>query len=278
MKVAVVTPTMRYGGLAEQYAHLLRQTRQPDYWIIADDLWEKRYARVFAETSNSPFKVVHYLPRPKPEGYFSDLAGIMNESLDLCAEFEADLIISLQDYIWIQDDGIERFVDLFRGPCEGDLISGLTSHADVPTLDDVVDINDPWTIFEEPYLQKPPTTYWNDPRADQYPPPGVYLSNPVAWEMNWCSMPGDLVKEGLRMDEVYGKGIGHENQDLSFQAKLFHGRDTWVDSGNWAYSLPHKRYWQHEEEVGIPHSLSNMEYHLNKWRDYYNALGLPTPA
>jgi hypothetical protein len=146
MKVAVVTPTMRYGGLAEQYAHLLRQTRQPDYWIIADDLWEKRYARVFAETSNSPFKVVHYLPRPKPEGYFSDLAGIMNESLDLCAEFEADLIISLQDYIWIQDDGIERFVDLFRGPCEGDLISGLTSHADVPTLDDVVDINDPWTI------------------------------------------------------------------------------------------------------------------------------------
>lgn len=273
MKTVVITPTYRWGGLGEQFHHLLRQTHLIHAWVIADDLYEERKDVVKIRTANAPFEVVHYLPPPKPKGFFSDIGGLYNGMLDIAEMMDAELIVSLQDHFWIPKDGIERFVAATVLHPK-DLITGLASLALTPGPNEVVNPKGLWTLFDQVWTERPgPEMWWDDVRIGYYPgEKGLCRSNPVEWELNWASIPGEVIHGGTRFDPEYGVGISLENHDFAWQSFLDHDSMVFLDKENHAVGFPHKLYWPEQEQAGLPMTEINREYHNRKWGDVLNMM------
>ena len=258
MKVAVLTPTKRYGGLDVVLAGLKLQTRKPDEWIVCDDLWNERLdvfdAHVY-DDADVDISAHHIPPPEKPEGYYSNLTGIYNHMVKHARRLGCDYAISLQDYIYIRPDGIERFVKIAE-EVPGALLTGLCSMAATPTAEDVLDPTGLWTIFQEPYT---PQAYegvieWMDVRLEDgiVEPHDVW---PQWWEMNWAAFPLDLPD----FDEEYGKHIGCENHGYAMVAARDHGRRIILDPKNHSLSLPHRYYFPQEWAEQQPHREANQE-------------------
>ncbi len=263
MITAIITPTKRYGGLGEQHYWLTKQNYTDFTWFIADDLYDERADVVAELTVDSPFEVVHFKPQPKPEGYWSNLAGIYNELLDRCHDLCADAIISLQDYILVPVDGVARMLIALQRT--ESTVTGLTSYSDVPPPEDVYDYEGGWTIFRSVYKEWPETLYWKDVREPAYAPESISNTNCIEWELNWAGIPGDIVRAGLRFDPDYGKYIAYENQDFAWRAFLEYDKQPYVDTGNHAISLPHQLYWPDERAVMMDYSKRNGEMHEKKY-------------
>lgn len=257
MKIAVITPTYRYGGLDVNFASLLAQKTPPDTWIIADDLYFQR--RDIVEEivlGSSDIGLNHFRPREKPEGYFSDLANIYNEMMERAYEDGCDLAVSAQDYLWMPPDGIERFAKEFD---ENRLLTGSCSLSYDPEPDLVAKPEGLWTVYRDHYPgTRPERIWWRDVRLDIHSP-GLHRCDPIQWELNWAAIPTALWAEGARFPEHYGRGIAHENIAFAVQAALDLGTETWIDVENHAIGLPHKHYWPEQEEVGLPRAMENMK-------------------
>jgi hypothetical protein len=137
VKIAVVTPTYRWGGLDVNFASIMAQTVQPDVWIIADDRHDSRHEIVLEKTAHAPFKVEHYLPRPKPEGYFSDISWLYDDMAARALAHDCDLIVSMQDYLWVNPTGIESFAALYEKYGDLTIMTGITSLSHDPYPDEV---------------------------------------------------------------------------------------------------------------------------------------------
>src|SRR3972149_1605869 len=108
-QVAVFCPTNRFGGLDLLFSSLKRQS-YPYMLIMADELMQKRI-NVYEEhemTDNTIFVECNVLPGNKRA-----LAQAYNNAADLAVDMDFDLFISMQDYLWIKDDGIEMFVQTY---------------------------------------------------------------------------------------------------------------------------------------------------------------------
>lgn len=254
-KVVVATVTRRPGGLAQTYDCLLNQVGQGTKfevdWIVMDnvDRTLPDDLEINAERYSLPIK----------EGYERNVATSYNYALNIAQEREADLFISLQDYIWIPPDGVRRFLLLYD-LYPTDIYSGLTSISVDPTVDDIVDINNPWTIFDTDKQIKPKQIAWHDPRTihgTSYP-----VLNPMDWESNWSAVPKCVIDSDIRFDETYDVGAAYENQDFACSCDS-QGHETRIDTLNHAISLPHKRYWPQEEIYDLDYL--NIVRHHRKW-------------
>lgn len=272
MITVVFTPTKRYGGLAEQYHSLFRQNMYDFVWVIADDLYDER-ADVVAENCKD-IEVLHYKPVEKPPGYWSNLAAIYNEGFDHAQRIGADVFISLQDYIILPGGVLGMMV------CDveetGSLVTGLVSYSDVPSLGDVVDPEGLWTIFGEPYTGFPSTYSWQDVRGTS----GVYkpdtlqhtgvrpnsVGSIVDWELNWAGIPGEFIRDGIRVDPKYGEGIGYENQDFAWKVYLDYDKTPFINTANHVVSLPHTIYDPIERADYGVYSEMNRARHHAKYR------------
>lgn len=260
--LVVFTPTYRFGGLAEQAWALKQQSYTNFVWVIGDDLYEERKDIVGRELKRMGLNHVHFRPKPKPEGYFSNLPAIYNEGIELAVEMGCELFISLQDHIWVPKDGLECFLRMHR-LMPRDLLTGLTSITKDPYPGDIHDPRGLWTIFEEPFRGMPKEYWWEDSRkTDNYPGQTGYVEgNPVEWEQNWAATPSYILHAGIRFDESYGEHIAYENQEFAWQCFLGLGARIMIDMDNEALSFPHKQYWPEHEEEGLPHALANKEMH-----------------
>jgi len=279
VRTVVITPTYRWGGLGEQYACLLHQTHRIHAWVIADDLYDERADIVKMRTANANFDVIHYKPPPKPQGFFSDIGGLYNQLLDTADDLDAQLIVSLQDHFWVPNDGIARFVEAtILNP--GALVTGLASLALTPGPDRIGLPEGKWTLFPEQggggWPDKPgPEMWWEDVRIGYYPDEGrLCRSNPVEWELNWASIPGEHVSAGTRFDPEYGRGISLENHDFAWQCFLDHDSMVILDKENHAIGFPHKLYWPEQVEEGLPMTEVNREYHLRKWNSVLSVMNM----
>lgn len=274
-KVAVVTPTYRFGGMDVNYASLVSQSRPPDVWVVADDLYESRRELVSAMTEDAPFAVDHFMPRKKPPGYHSDLAHIYNAMSLRAMALGCEFIVSLQDYMWIGEDGIRDFVNSYMalGDVGRDMmITGIADHAGDPIPEEVVHPEGLWTVFAAPYDGTEPTFItWEDVRfGPTFAASGgrVIGCSPIWWELNWAAWSADLHVRGAWFPEHYGEGIAHENSAFAIEA-MERGGQCWIDPMNRAVCLPHKAYWPEHERSGGPKSVSNMEMF---WAEYGDRL------
>lgn len=278
MKTVLFVPTYREGGLDVLEASIRRQTVWPDFVVVADELFEQRecvWHLIFDALEIEWWNV----NAPKRDGYKRNLAANYNLAAQAAVEYGADLFISLQDYIWVQPDGVERFIDISQ-KCPGDLITGLTSISTDPGIyntkliwegsgygPDFNSENFHYSIFHRPYSDKPKSIGWTDVRIngiyEYYPEDHCLQILPEHWESNWAAVPVDFFRAGLRWDEEFDKGIAYENMDFAKAAVEEFDCRVIMDTRNHAISLPHKDYFAGEREEIV--AFSNKNRYEEKW-------------
>jgi hypothetical protein len=245
-RIALFLPTCRFGGLDVFEASIKRQTVKPDVIFVADskeriDAWEQVALNIDQK--------IHLLYPQKNLGDIRNLAKAYNEAAFNSVKSECDLFISLQDYIWIPEYGIERFSYLHQKDPNA-LLTGITHISKDPLPKKIDNINGDYTIFKKPFYGKPKEIDWFDVRStDMYnlEDVEVYQVYPEHWEANWAAVPVDMFRRGIKWDTTFDKGIAYENQDFAKQCNKETGCAVLMDTKNVAISLPHKKYWISEE-------------------------------
>jgi len=262
-KIVVFTPTYR-PGIETTFSCLMAQDTQPCSmtWFLADELRDEREEHVRRMYNDAWFDIVH-AKVPTRDGCGSNLASTHKAAFKFARGCDADILILLQDYIWVPVDGVQKFVDFHKDHSYA-ISTGLCHHAEEPTLDHVEDPNDPFCIFRNTTDGKEPRGIsWKDVREKGEKEP--YITTPMHWEANWAAVGrGVLHDEELDYDEMYDAGIAHENQDYAMRV-LEKGYGVWQLEDNIAKSYPHRLYWDDDgarrDELGD----INRKIHDEKW-------------
>src|SRR3989304_5545999 len=252
--IAVFTPTRRFGGLDLTISSLARQTYEDFTWLVQDELLGTRLGVYDMATIRHGISVDFLMTPKRPEKY-RNLAAAYNQAAQRAIEIGANYLVSLQDYIWVPHDGLEMFLEVHDVVPKA-LVTGLTSHSEKPTKDDIANIKGAYTIFKEPLTSKPEGISWHDVRElDLYPEENIKTikCKPDHWEANWASIDMEVIRDGLRWDEDYDIGVAYENMDFAFRA-FKAGATCVLDKRNHAISLPHRTYFEGEEEEIKEHS------------------------
>ncbi len=206
MKVSVITPTVRKSGLEIVRKSLSKQTFKNMDWLIG-----------------SPFD-----PEIEEATWIHDnftggcwsLNRIYNALLKSAT---GDIVVSLQDNIYIPPDGIEKFVNNLEKLGKQALISG---------------VGHQYARLNK--YGKPEIKIWEDPRkTDKY---GIlYESMPADCEWNWCAFYKDAIFDVRGFDEkmdfrCMGVDAFQVNQRLNDLGYKFY-----LDQNNESFTLRHDR-------------------------------------
>lgn len=176
-----------YRFLAKQ---LDKQTFPPEDYevIVADDLRPADY---------DDGRVKWFKPRQKNEGEVWNLNKAYNDCLD---KVTGELIVFIQDFIWIPANGLQRFWDDYQVYPDA-LITGV-GHKAQEGIEGISEVDN--RVFGEP---------------------GLHTGNYSHYELNWASCPSKLAP---RFDEDMDKQYGGENQVFAVKAD----RDIYIDRSN----------------------------------------------
>lgn len=208
--VSVVTVTNRPGSIDVTWRALARQSLQDFEWVLCDELYDWRHAEVEAYVDDD--RLVH-VPAPVDPGALWNLNKSYNEALRHC---RGELVVSLQDYIWVPDDGLERFAALVAAHGPKVLVSGV-GHGYAPPA--VFDPRGKVSVFgsgfsSEAYVNGSPVRTGLDARFTGARE--VASSGPRSWELNWGAAP---------VEALYDIGGFPEDHDREF-----------VSCDNWSVS------------------------------------------
>lgn len=256
MTICVFTPTCRFGSIDVGKNSLLRQNRDDLVWLIGDDLFARRKV-----PTEKKLKIIHFdtAQNKRANGAASSLASAYHRGIEIAREMDADLLVSMQDYLWIPDDGITRFEQMAKDHPRS-LLTGLCSLSEDPYPDKVTDPKGLYTIFDEPFDgAKPKVIAWRDCRLEKWPVGIVAQADPLWWETNWAAIPRAILHDSrLNFDTAYDRGYAYENQDYAIRAHRL-GYGVTIDTGNHAIGLPHTKYFPAETER--LRSINNREWH-----------------
>lgn len=241
----------------------MRQTFKDFIWIVSDQKFLNRYV-TWGEIESRVDFPIFWINQGVEEGNKRNLCAVYNIAADYVVNEGIDMLISLQDYIYLPEDGLQRFIDAEHefGP---NLYTGVTHISRDPFPNKVVKPEGSYTIFSEPYYDKPKHLSWTDVRvSDIYVGLEDILEVETGhWEANWAAISRYILEQGVRWDENYDKGIAYENMDFAQQAKQKLNSKVILDKKNIAISLPHKDYFEGErEEI---EKFSNRKYYEDKW-------------
>lgn len=228
MKVTVITPTIRKEGLSVLEHALKNQTYKEFEWLIG-----------------SPFDPripsAQWIPDKFTEGYWT-LNRIYN-SLFLVAQGE--LIITLQDWIWILPDGIEKFVEAYK-TTKG-VISG---------------VGDQYERIGK--YGKPEVKIWSDPRKNTNNG-SFYECYPNDAEWNWCAIPKQAIIDIGGMDEQLDF-LGYGGDQLQAVERMDAcGWKFYLDQTNESFTVRHNRDdFGGQEKWDENHVLFNGRYSTRK--------------
>ena len=161
------------------------------------------------------------------------------------------LIISLQDWIWIPPDGIQKFVDAWlcfsKEQRNKVIISG---------------VGDQYERLNE--FGKPEVKIWLDPRKNTNNGT-FYECFPQDIEWNWCAFPKKAIYGVGGMDEKLDfLGFGGDQLQVGERWDTL-GYKTYLDQSNESYTLRHGREdFGGEKEWNKKHILFNGKYDERK--------------
>lgn len=204
--------------------NLNRQTLKDFEVIIADEYYAE--SNDINDYLQRDIPTIHFHPRARDWNDVWNINKAYNDCLDRAT---GELLVFLQDFIWISNDGLSRFWNDYQVYPTA-LITGC-GHKAKDGLDG---------ISEE------------DRRV--YGPPGLALCDPVAvpWELNWSSCPRNIMP---RFDERMDAYYGGENVYIQKKATL-KGALSAIDRDNRCIG------YSQEECGGRPENWEKM--HANK--------------
>lgn len=221
----------------------MRQTYKDIVWLVADQLYDER-KKIW---DDPPEKiVVHY--EPIKEGRAGNLAAVDNWALQWCRDNDIELLIFLQDFIWMPPFGALKFLNdakvhpfaLLTGSVDASMGPERWGEAPHPE----------WDIFAPGVAESPPPPPYDLDTRKGYGHKAGRLSN-HAWEINYGALPHALINAGVDFDEDYDYGTQWENTQFSFDiARKFGGGNADSQAGyvywtpdNRAIGMPHRDYF-----------------------------------
>ena len=220
MRISVIIPTNRHGGLEHAKASLLRQTFS-DFEILVGSPFESGLGRWV----HDDFK-----------GGFWALNRIYNR---LFAEARGELLVTLQDFIWVPPDGLERFWTTYERT--GGLVTGIGDQYHYVGFDGThgrpcwSDPKKEWTGFEHPraYFEGGPV------RSDDSGIRRTLLARSHEW--NWAAMPKAAILKVNGMDEELDF-IGFNFDNVSTAERMYEvGCHFYIDFKNEAFCQTHEQ-------------------------------------
>jgi len=233
MNISVITPTVRPEGLELVAKALSRQTWDDFEWLICSPAEPEP---VFIEGMAG-----RWIPDDFEGGFWS-----LNRAYNkLFKEAQGELIVSLQDWVYVLPEGLEKF--WYQYNATGGVITGVGDQYDRLGPDG-----------------KPINKVWEDPRkTDKYG--SFYLCNWEDIEWNWAAIPREAIFEAGGMDEQLDF-LGYGGDQLQLMERINALRyKTYIDQSNESFTLRHDRS-KHggEAKWNANHILFNGEYDKRK--------------
>ena len=204
MKVTVVYCTARRGGLDILYQSMQDQTHKDLEVVVVDEL-----GRSLSSIAGADSKYIDVKPPAKKSDKFWNLSASLNAGVRAAT---GELIVLLQDYIWVPEDGLSRFVIRSKDEPKG-LISGVGHQ--------YMDVHE-WG--GPPRGQR----VFVDPRMERR---GFYLCTPVEWEANWSCFRKKVWEDVGGFDEDFDAGWGYDNVNFAERAQMA-GYHLFLDTHN----------------------------------------------
>jgi len=231
MKISVLIPTNRPDSLALAQASLDRQSFK-DFEILVGSPQEPSFGRWVKDDF---------------EGGYWSLNRVYNR---LISESRGELLVSLQDFIWVPPDGLQKFWNVYartRGATTG--------------------IGDSYVTVGLEGEHGPP--FWRDPRRILHRKPSIrddetmrqvkWLSRAIHHEWNYGSFPRQAILNVGGMDEELDF-LGYGCDNLSANERMFeHGTPCFIDFGNEIVAQHHHKP-AHWERLALAHG----KYHSRK--------------
>lgn len=235
--ISIITVTNRYGGIDINWSSLKRQTHKDFEWILCDTLYEERKEAVRKYTHNDP-RVIHVKQDAKDTAAKTWLAHAENQGIRAA---KGELIVLLQDYIYIKPDALEKFwVQYKTNPrC---MITGVGHQYGNPGKNDVINHQGLITVFSKPFEQVPTQQVWQDPRM-RNDLGSFYECLPNDIEFNFCAIPRQALLDVGGCDEEYDY-VGHAWDNVSVAIRAYAlGYKPYIDQSNESFSVRHDDFF-----------------------------------
>lgn len=229
-RVSVIMPTARYGGLDVLEHSILHQTYRDFEVLVVDEL----HRRDIIESLGW----IYVEPPPKKPGMWWNLDASLNKAI---SQASGNIIVQLNDYVYVPPDGIQKFVDRFKQEDKA-LISGVSDQFLAPPFDDPHGLKSVWNSWPGPPSGE---KVFSDPRKDSNYR-GFYLTIPLLFEGNWCAYPRQAWIDIGGYDEAFDIGWGYDNVEFAERA-TFHGYHVFMDTENEVFCYSHIRLFNEEK-------------------------------
>lgn len=228
--ISVITPSVRKEGLEIVAKALQKQTWDDWEWLIC-----------------SPFDPeipwATWIPDEFEGGFWS-----LNRAYNaLIAQAKGELIVSLQDNIYVLPEALESFWTNFTELGGYGVIGG---------------VGDQYKALDA--FKRPIEKCWNDPRKTlKYGT--FYETTPDNIEWNWCAVPKEVLKAVGGFDEKMDfLGFGMDGYQVNERLNEI-GCQFYLDQTNESYTLRHDRSaYGGEENWNNNNNLSNGKYQFRK--------------
>lgn len=254
--IVVYYPTKRYGGIDMLWASIFNQTALEDERIVLlvqDELREERaFLWSWLERGAAAGIEIHHLDVPKAEGDFTNLTAGYNAAMDFAVDHGAEYLVSLQDFILLAPQALERALYVCRANASHrPLYTALLSLWTPPPLKD--DLRADASIFQDTIVTDwVGERTWQDVRQSQREEvgvePGVYGTSWIEWEINFALIPRELLLTGVRFDPAFGKGLAFDHQVYAWQLAQRHGATVVIDTTLENKGVDHRSIWPETAE------------------------------
>ena len=253
--ISIIYISNRYGGLDILRGNLRRQSMQDYELVFVDGLYPERKDEVAEFFKGINVKHIDQTQLTM-DGYLSRLARADNLAFKNC---DGELIVCLQDYIFIPHDAIEKFWFLHKETDGKALLTGVGHQYSYPTVNEITNPKGLFYVFDKPSTKKPENKFWQDPRENGFK--GVRPAEPVEWELNWASISKEVIYDLGGMDEEYDKkGFAWDNTNIAERAKIL-GYKILLDGSNECFGFDHDGWWPNPLKVN---RISPAEYHFQQ--------------
>lgn len=252
-KVTIFTPTIRQGFWNIQAHNIANQTYKNLEWVVVDDFKENR-EHVMKKYCDKYGIEYQYIWKPKRN--VQRMYGLSSANNVAIKHAKGELIVWLQDFVLMPEDGVERLVDLYR------------HHP--------YDFLAPVDYYYKPKI-KPDTTSedWFNGRLDVVGPLlrknirakrlGIRYSETVTdLELNYAAIPKKLLTDLNGFWEFYDEALGFDDTEIVYRGFELGARLV-IDDTNIAKCIDH---WEALESNPEQHGV-NRTHNLNDPRFYW---------
>lgn len=226
-KVSVITITIREGFWNLMANNLSKQTYKNFEWVIIDD--HKRDRSKTAEKYAKRYNLnIKYIRGDKALGKYDRKHGLARANNLSWKNAEGELLVYVQDFILIPENGVESLVDLYRHNPKA-LLAPVDQYFFPKKVNK--DNKEDWFDGETDVIGE---FSWRNVRMDYQ---GIRKTeNPYDFEMNYAGIPRKIVEHLNGWYEFFDDGIGFDNTEFS-QRALELGYEIIIDDTNVATCL-----------------------------------------